>query len=139
MRLFEVFTRGVITAAPEETLAQVAGKMQEHNVGTVVVVEGQRPVGILTDRDLALALGARGVAPQAPARQVMTPHVLAVPEDTSVFTATKYVRECQVRRLPVVDSEDRVVGLVSLDDLLRLLAKELHNLAEGITREMEVK
>ena len=138
MRLFDVFTRGVITAASEETLARVAGKMQEHNVGTVVVVAEQRPVGILTDRDLALALGARGVAPQAPAREVMTPHVPAIPEDTSVFTATKYVRECQVRRLPVVDSEDRVVGLVSLDDLLRLLAKELHNLAEGITREMEV-
>jgi CBS domain-containing protein len=138
MKLNDIFTRSVVTVTPEETLAAVARKMQEHNVGTVVVVENQRPVGILTDRDLALALGAQGISPQAPARQVMTKHVLAVPEDTPVFTATKFIRERAVRRLPIVDGEDRLVGMVSLDDLLRFLAGELYNLAEGIEREMKV-
>ena len=113
--------------------------MPEYNVGTVVIVEDRRPVGISTDRDLALAPDARGLSRQAPAREVMTRHVLAVPEDTGVFTATRFIQDRKVRRLPVVDREDRLVGLVSLDDLLRWLARELSNLAEGIGPEVQVK
>ena len=139
MKLNDLFTRNVVTAGPDEALAGVARRTQEHNVGTVVVIEGARPVGIITDRDLALALGARGLSPQAPVREVMTRHVLAVPEDTGVFTATRFIQERKVRRLPVVDREDRLVGLVSLDDLLRWLARELSNLAEGIGPEVQVK
>ena len=139
MKLNDLFTRAVITAGPDEALAGIARRMQEHNVGTVVVVEDGRPVGIITDRDLALALGARGLSPQAPVREVMTRHVLAVPEDTDVFTATRFIQDRKVRRLPIVDREDRLVGLVSLDDLLRWLARELSNLAEGIGPEVQVK
>jgi CBS domain-containing protein len=139
MKLNEIFTRNVVTAGPGETLAAVALRMQEHNVGTVVIVQGQRPVGIVTDRDLALALGAQGVSRQAPVEKVMTPHVLAIPEDSGIFTATQFLRERQVRRLPVVDREDRLVGIVTVDDLLRFLGRELYNLAEGIKQEMEVK
>jgi len=132
MNLKEAFTRNVVTAQPEETLAAVATRMKEHNVGTMVIVENQRPVGIITDRDLALALGAQGISPQAAAHRVMTRHVVAVPEDTGIFAATKYIKDCAVRRLPIVDGEDHVVGLVSMDDLLRFLARELYNLTEGI-------
>ena len=139
MELSEIVTRSVVTARAEETLAAVAFRMQEHNVGTVVIVEDRRPVGIITDRDLALALGARDVSPQAQVQKVMTRHVLAIPEDTGIYTATKFMRERGVRRLPVVDREDRLVGIVTLDDLLRFLGRELYNLAEGIRHEMEVK
>jgi CBS domain-containing protein len=139
MKISDMFNRQVITAGPQETLAAVALRMQDHNVGTVAIAEAQRPVGIVTDRDLALALGARGVSPQAPAQTVMTRRVLAIPEDTGIFSATQYIRECGVRRLPIVDREDRLVGIVSLDDLLRVLGRELANLAEGIEHEAEVK
>jgi CBS domain-containing protein len=139
VKLNDVFTRNVVTAEPEETLAVVALRMQERNVGTVVVVEKQRPVGIVTDRDLALALGAQGVSLQAQVQKVMTRHVLAIPEDTGIYTATKFMREREVRRLPIVDREDRLVGIVTLDDLLRFLGRELYNLAEGIKHEVEVK
>jgi CBS domain-containing protein len=139
MKLNDVFTRSVVTATPQETLAVVALRMQEHNVGTVVIVENQRPIGIVTDRDLALALGARGVSPQALVHKVMTPHVLAIPDDTGIYTATRFMRERQVRRLPIVDREDRLVGMVTLDDLLRFLGRELYNLVEGIEHEMVVK
>jgi CBS domain-containing protein len=139
MKLNDIFTRNLVTATPEETLATVALRMQKPNVGTVVVVEDRRPVGIVTDRDLALALGARGVSPQAQIQKVMTPHVLAIPEDMGIYTATKFMREREVRRLPIVDREDRLVGIVSLDDLLRFLGRELYNLAEGIKHEAEVK
>jgi CBS domain-containing protein len=139
MKLSDIFTKSVIAAAPGESLAAVAIKMQEHNVGTVVVVEDRRPVGIVTDRDLALALGARGVSPQTQVQNVMTRHVLAIPEDMSVYTATTFMREREVRRLPIVDREDRLVGIVTLDDLLRFLGRELHNLSEGIKREVEIR
>jgi CBS domain-containing protein len=137
MKLSDIFTRVVVTAWPEETLATIAHRMHEHNVGAVVVVEDQRPVGIVTDRDLALALGARGVSPHAQAREVMTRQVMTIPEDMGIYTATRFMREREVRRLPIVDAEDRLVGIVTLDDLLRFLAGELYNLAEGIKREME--
>jgi CBS domain-containing protein len=139
MKLNEIFTRSVVTARPEETLAAVALRMQKHNVGTVVIVEEQRPVGIVTDRDLALALGARRVSPQTEVQKVMTRHVLAIPEDTGIYTATKFMREREVRRLPIVDREDHLVGIVTLDDLLQFLGRELYNLAEGIKQEMEIK
>jgi CBS domain-containing protein len=139
MKLNDIFTRFVVTAAPEVTLAAVAREMQEHNVGTVVVVDHERPVGIITDRDLALALGARGVSPETEVHKVMTRHLLAIPEDMSVYAATKFMREREVRRLPIVDREDRLVGMVTLDDLLRFLGRELYNLVEGIEHEMAVK
>jgi CBS domain-containing protein len=139
MKLNDIFTRNVVTAGPEDTLAAVAHQMQEHNVGTVVIVENQRPVGIVTDRDLALALGTCGFSTQDKVQKVMTRHVLAIPEETSIYTATKFIRESEVRRLPIVDGEDRLVGIVTLDDLLRFLGREMFNLAEGIKHETAVK
>jgi CBS domain-containing protein len=113
--------------------------MQEHNIGAVVVVQNQRPVGIITDRDVALSLGAQGLVPETPVQKVMTKHVLAIPDDTSVHAATSFMRDRGIRRLPIVDGEDRVVGMVSMDDIVRFLGRELHNLVEGMQHEMEVK
>jgi CBS domain-containing protein len=139
MKFSEIFSKKMVTAGPGETLASIAQRMQEHNVGTVVIVENQRPVGIVTDRDLALALGAQGIALQAPVQKVMTSHVKTIPDDAGIYTATSYMRDCEVRRLPVVDREGHLVGIVSLDDLFRFLGRELHNLAEGIKHETEIK
>jgi CBS domain-containing protein len=112
--------------------------MEKHNVGAVVIVENRRPVGIVTDRDLALALGARGISPQAEAQSLMTRHVVAIPEEMSILDATRFMRECGVRRLPIVDRHDQVSGIATLDDLLRCLGQELANLTEGIEEEMAV-
>jgi CBS domain-containing protein len=139
MKLNDFFTRNVVTAGPDESLTKIAVKMQEHNVGTVIVVENRRPVGIITDRDLALALGAQGLSPQVAVKKVMTQHVLAIPEDMGIYTATNFMRERQVRRLPIVDKQDHVVGIVTMDDLVRFVGRELYNLTEGIKHEMVVK
>lgn len=138
MKLSDIFSKYVVTAEPQETLGAVALRMQEHNVGMVVVVEDERPVGIVTDRDLALALGVQGVPVWAAVGGVMTRQVVAIPDDMDVFAATRFVRECGVRRLPIVDRDDRLVGVVTLDDLVRFLSEELHNLATGIEAEMAV-
>ena len=140
MKISHAYLKKVIAASPKTPLTDVARLMQEHHVGTVVILDDQeRPVGIVTDRDLALALGARAVSLQTPVAEVMSRSVLAIPETADVLAATKYFRECGVRRLPVVDGEDRVVGLVSLDDLLALLVSELTDLSEAIRSEMVVK
>lgn len=60
MKTIEAFIKNVVTATPEESLASIAAAMEQHNVGAVVIVEDRRPVGIVTDRDLALQLGAHG-------------------------------------------------------------------------------
>ncbi len=139
MKLNDIFTRTVVTASPTDTLASVARAMLEHNVGTVIVTTDGRPAGIVTDRDLALALGARGANAQAAVQEVMTRHVLAIPDDMGVYTATRFMRERGVRRLPIVDREDRLVGIVTLDDLLRFLGRELYNLSEGIKNEVQAR
>lgn len=139
MKLSELFTKKVITAQPDEQLGSVAQKMREHNVGAVVVVEQERPVGIITDRDVAMSLGAKRLPLDAPVEVVMTRHVVAIPEDTGIFTATRFIQDAGVRRLPVVDREDRVVGIVSLDDILRCLAREFYNLVQGMEHEMKVR
>jgi CBS domain-containing protein len=135
----DVFATKLVTAGPTETLSSVALRMREHNVGAVVIVEGQKPVGIATDRDLALALGAQGVAPQESVARVMTTPVRTIPDGAGIFAATQCMRDGGVRRLPVVDEEGHLAGIVSLDDLMRLLGRELYNLAEGIRHEVEVK
>lgn len=139
MNLNDIFTRQVITAEPDDTLADVAALMEDRNVGDVVIVEDARPVGIITDRDLALALGVRGASVVDPVEKVMTRHIVAVPEDASIFTATQFIRECGVRRLPIVDRTDRLVGMVSMDDLLRCLTHELFNMVKGIEHEVSVR
>jgi CBS domain-containing protein len=134
----DVFATKLVTAQPTESLSSVALRMREHNVGAVVVVEGQKPVGIVTDRDLALALGAQGVASRVPVGGVMTKPVRTIPDGAGVFAATQCMRDAGVRRLPIVDNDEHLVGIVSLDDLMGLLGREMYNLAEGIKHETKV-
>jgi len=135
----EKFVKRVVTAGPDEPLAGLARRMDEHNVGAVVIVAGHCPVGLVTDRDLALHLGARGTPAHARADQVMSRPVQTVRRDDGAFDTTRQMREAGVRHLPVVDGQGCVVGLVTLDDLLALLVRELANRTAGIAPEMEVK
>jgi CBS domain-containing protein len=138
MATIEKFVRSVVTARPQQNLAAVARLMEQHNVGAVVIVEGQRPVGILTDRDLALALGARGMAPDTPAARVMSTPVTTATYREGIFDLTQAIRETQVRRLPVVDDDGYLVGIVTVDDLLRVIGRETANVMEGLVAEMSV-
>jgi CBS domain-containing protein len=138
MKYVEYFAKKVVTVIPEDSLQTAASLMEQHNVGAVVVVEQGKPVGILTDRDLALDLGARGTPLRTTVVRVMTTPVETIGNKDGVFAASAAMREARVRRLTVVDDDGRVVGIVTLDDLLRLLSRELANLVEGISPEMQV-
>ena len=139
MKFGTFFTKKVVTAGPKDSLAKVAKHMQQHNVGTIVVVEQKRPVGIVTDRDLAMAVCAEKVSPEEHVQKVMPCPVSTMNQNEGIYTATQYMMENAVRRLPVVDNVGWLVGLVSLDDLLLLLSREMNNLAEGIKPETAVK
>jgi signal-transduction protein with cAMP-binding, CBS, and nucleotidyltransferase domain len=112
--------------------------MERENVGAVVVTEAERPVGIVTDRDLALAVCVRGVSREEHVQNVMTCPVSTISKDEGVYDATQQLMEQAVRRLPLVDETGGLVGLVSLDDLLLLLSRELQNMAEGIKVEAAI-
>jgi signal-transduction protein with cAMP-binding, CBS, and nucleotidyltransferase domain len=112
--------------------------MEQENVGAVVVTEADRPVGIVTDRDRALAACVRGTSSDEHVQSVMTCPVSTISKDEGVYTATQQMMEQAVRRLPVVDQSGGLVGLVSLDDLLLLLSRELQNMAEGIKVESAI-
>lgn len=138
MALGKMLTRKAITAGAHDSLADAGRLLEKENVGAIVIVEGERPVGIVTDRDLALAVCVRGMSPQDSLQNVMTCPVATISQDEGVYTATQQLMEQAVRRLPVVDGNGNLVGLVSLDDLLLLLSRELHNMAEGIKAEVAV-
>ena len=135
-QLGTMFTKEVVAIRPSDTIGRAAERMDQENVGEGVVVEEQRPVGIVTDRDIAMALGAGGASRGDTVQDVMTCPVTTLRQDEGIFNATQHMMENALRRVPVVDNVGRLVGLVSLDDLLVLLSRELDNLAKGVQAEV---
>ncbi len=135
MSLTKMLTRSAVSAQTQDTLENVARLMKTENVGAVVITERTRPVGIVTDRDLAIAVCTGGYNPDDEVQGVMTCPVETIKGDEGVYNATQKMMDLAVRRLPVVNYMGDLIGLVSLDDLLLLPSRELHQLAEGIHAE----
>lgn len=124
----------------DQSAFEAAQLMRQHHVGDVVAVEergGLRvPVGIVTDRDLVVEIVAPGLDPAAiTVGDIMAPELATVAENIGVFEAIQYMRAKGVRRLPVVDGRGGLVGILTLDDLLELLADELIALVRLVKRE----
>jgi CBS domain-containing protein len=133
MSVLKYCFRAVRTAAPEETVRAAAQRMRAEEVGCLVVTDQGRPLGIATDRDIALGvLREDREAEKLPLRDLMQSPVVTVSEDVSLLEAVKTLRRASVRRLVVVDGLGRVVGLLTADDVLRLVATELGDLAEAL-------
>jgi len=121
------------TVSPEETARAAAQRMEKEGIGCLVVVADQRPVGILTDRDLALRLLREKLDSGAVrVRELMRAPVVTVCADAALEVALRTLRTAAVRRLPVVDAEGKLIGIVAADDLLRLVTTELGDLAEAL-------
>ena len=132
MKLGEQFKKDVVTAEPDASIRKVTFLMRDRGVGAVVVVNGKgKPVGIVTDRDVALALAVDEKDPDVPVSEIMPGEIVTIGENEGIFNATQYIFGYQVRRLPIVDSDGKLIGIVTMDDLLSLLARELGNLTEG--------
>jgi CBS domain-containing protein len=133
MKLGEQFKKEVVTMSPENTLRKAGHLMREHGIGAVVVVNAKnKPVGIITDRDVAIALAADERDPDTAVSEVMEGSLVTIGENEGIFNATQYLLAYKVRRLPIVDSDGALVGIVTMDDLLGLLGKELTNLVEAV-------
>ncbi len=132
MRLRDFMQAPVYACSPDSGLALAAREMQIHNVGSLIVSDAEEKiVGIVTDRDLALAL-ARGHGPETRVSEVMSHHVVTIPDDATLDDAASEMDAHAVRRLPVVDEQGRAIGIVCLDDLYSYLTQETITLAGAV-------
>jgi CBS domain-containing protein len=118
MLIRDLMTRGVRTLSPSDSVLFAAQAMAELDVGSIPVCDGQRLVGVVTDRDLTIRSLAQGRDPgQTQLEQVMSADVQWCYEEQSVEEAAQLMRDAQIRRLPIVDHDRKLVGVVSLGDL----------------------
>ena len=139
----ELCNRTVYIIHPEESILEAARLMKTHHVGCLVVVEERGdervPVAMLTDRDLVVKGLAE--APRELARlrvaQVMSDGLVTARESERMYDVRKKMRSRGVRRIPVVDAQDRLQGIIAFDDLVDWMAQELADLARLVSREQE--
>jgi CBS domain-containing protein len=126
MSIGRICNRTVYLAVANETARTAAKRMAEHNVGTLLIVNDRRqPIGILTDRDLVTRVMATSKNPQKTlVGDVMTHRPITISEATPIEAAIATMRSGGFRRMPVVGESEHLVGVVSLDDVLALLAEE---------------
>ena len=118
MQIADIMTRDPQSVQPGDTLQAAAQAMDELNVGTLPVCQDGRLVGMLTDRDIVVRSTAAGQDPRkATVADAMTTAVHSVREDAPVQDAVRLMQEHQIRRVPVLDAEDRLAGILSLGDL----------------------
>jgi len=126
----------IVTASSDQSAGNLATLMSEENVGSVVIVEERRPVGIVTDRDLTVKVLEERADPQeVTAGDVMTPGPVTAGMDDGVFDVIRTMRDAPARRMPVVGDDGTIAGIITLDDLLVLLADELEGLATVVEAE----
>jgi CBS domain-containing protein len=135
MRISEVMSRDVKVVNPQETLGQAASMMKTLDSGVVPVGEGDKLVGMLTDRDIAIRGVAAGKGPDTMVRDIMSAEVKYCFDDEDVAHVAENMAELQIRRLPVVNRDKQLVGIVSLGDLaiegsLPKSAKALHGISQ---------
>lgn len=123
----------VVTVTESETVTAVAQKLRDSRVGCVVVLTDGRPAGIITDRDLAIRIVADGRDPSATrASDIVTYDPITCEESESVLEAVEKMRKHGVRRLPVVDGRGALVGIVTANDLIVDLGRQLGAVAESL-------
>jgi CBS domain-containing protein len=137
MSIGRICIRDVDTVGPRESVLDAARRMHERQVGTLVVVDDQaHPMGLVTDRDIVTRSVARDCqAARTLVVDIMTPMPTTVLQDTSIESALGHMRVGRLRRLPVVNGSGALVGIVTLDDILALLAEEFSLIGGLLERE----
>ena len=136
MKIRDVMTRTAQLTSPDDTLRHAAQMMKECDCGVLPVADGDRLVGMITDRDIAVRGLAEGKGPDAKVRDAMTDEVMYCFDDDEIQHVCQNMAEIQVRRLPVVNRDKRLVGIVSLSDLAKKEANAAKAL-RGIARPSE--
>ena len=134
MRISDVMTRDVATVRPDQTAREAANFMLNSDAGSIPVTEGDRLIGMITDRDIAVRGVAMGHGPDTPVSDIMTSGIVCAREDDSIEDVASKMSEAQVRRLPVIDDSEKLIGIVSLGDLSRETDGETaHHALEGVS------
>jgi CBS domain-containing protein len=137
MSLERVYKTEVVTVGPQATLLEVARLMRTQHVGSVIVVEEHHPVGIVTDRDIVVKVVAAELDPkEVHAKELMVAPPSLINVNYDPLDVATIMRARGVRRLPVVDEQRHLLGIITLDDMLELLGKEISGLAEAIRTEL---
>jgi CBS domain-containing protein len=135
MKVSDVMSQKVELASPTDTIQQAAKAMARIDSGMLPVGENDRLVGVITDRDIAIRAVCEGKDPKTPVREVMSNEVKYVYEDDDVSDVAENMAQLQVRRLPVLNREKRLVGIISLADIAREQnPREAGRALEGIAR-----
>lgn len=128
----DIVETDVVTAQRDTPVATVVSKMAEMDVGSIVVVEDDRPVGMITDRDVALALEDTPDLTDRPVDDLLVGDPVTATVEMNVFDVVRRLGDESVRRLPIVADDGTLEGIVTLDDILVLLEAELGNVADII-------
>lgn len=135
MLVREALRKAPVTAPPSCTLGEAARIMGDHCVGALLIMDGDRLVGIVTDRDIVIRGVAKGAGPDASIDSVMTNPLVTIGGGSDVREAYELLRRHEVRRLPVVE-DDQLAGMLTVDDLLIRSTTELGALVQPITGEV---
>ena len=133
-QLRDVMTSEIKTVAPDATAREAANFMLSADTGSIPVCEDDKVIGMITDRDIAVRGIAEGHGPDCSVRDLMSKDVVCARDTDDVQAVAQQMSNAQVRRLPVVDADDRLVGMVSLGDLSRESQESAATMAlEGVT------
>ncbi len=138
-KIGEVMSKPVRTVQPDEKLSAALAVMGKYDIGSVVVAEGQNPVGILTERDVVRQILKGSLVLQEPVKQVMSKPVITATPDTSVQEAIELMLKNKIRQLPVIQGSN-LVGIVTDKDLMRsVLRVSYEKLSRPNLRELEIE
>ena len=151
MSLKNLCRREVVTVKPGTLVEEVTKIMEEKNIGSIIVsndgtewkelgIRGAKEFGIVTDRDIALRVINNRLDPtKTPIERVMTKkNLLVLREDMGLYEALEQITKAAVRRFPVVDAEGNLQGIITIDDIIQLLGKEMADVAKVIENEAPV-
>jgi len=134
MKISEVMTREVATVQADQTAREAANFMLQGDAGSIPVTDGEKLIGMITDRDIAVRGVAKGHGPDTPVRELMTSGLICARIDDTVEDVANKMSKAQVRRLPVIDESEKLVGIISLGDLSRETDGEVaHEALDGVS------
>lgn len=132
MSVGELGPEDVVTTSPDTELGAATQTLEEENVGAIVVTEDDEPVGMITDRDAALAIHDHDDVASLSVEEIMTADPATIHEDDDPIAVSEAIAEHNVRRFPIVDDDGELTGIATLDDLVATIGEELDNIAETI-------
>jgi len=122
----------VVTTSPDASIGDVVEELESANVGSAVVTENDEPVGVVTDRDIALSVSETDDVASEPVESAMTENPATIREDAPAMEISRTIDEEGARRIPVVDDQGTLTGIVTLDDLVATIGEQLDNVSETI-------